>query len=225
MAFGPTITKQAQGEHTSTVIFLHGYGESGIKWSKLAAALNLPNVKFVFPTAPLRRVTALGSNTTAWFDFAGYDDVEQGRTDIDGIPNSLEFLEELVKAEIKSGTPAKAISIGGFSNGGHVALQYFLSRDVVPVGGIFCICSVISDILCTELTEAQKCTKVFWALGGEDPLVPKDLAYTAVRTLREEGISSLEFSEYEGAGHEPAQDMMEDLRDWLLTVPQRGDCM
>lgn len=45
MAFGPTITKQAQGDHTSTVIFLHGYGESGIKWSKIAAALNLPNVK------------------------------------------------------------------------------------------------------------------------------------------------------------------------------------
>lgn len=75
-------------------------------------------MQFVFPTAPLRRVTALGSNTTAWFDFTGYDDVEQGKTDLDGIPNSLELVEKLVMNEIKSGTPASAISIGGFSNGG-----------------------------------------------------------------------------------------------------------
>lgn len=75
-------------------------------------------MQFIFPTSPVRPVTALGNATTAWFDVVAYDDVKRGKTDIDGIPQSLEWLESLVKAELAAGVPSKAICVGGFSNGG-----------------------------------------------------------------------------------------------------------
>jgi predicted esterase len=41
-------------EHTSTIIFLHGLGDTGNGWSQLGLEFQeeLKSVKFVFPTAP-----------------------------------------------------------------------------------------------------------------------------------------------------------------------------
>ena len=45
----------ARGQHTATVIFAHGLGDSGEGWAPVGAewSPDLPHVKFVFPNAPM----------------------------------------------------------------------------------------------------------------------------------------------------------------------------
>jgi len=43
----------AEDEHTATVIFMHGLGDSGFGWAPVATQLAMPHVKFLFPTAPV----------------------------------------------------------------------------------------------------------------------------------------------------------------------------
>jgi predicted esterase len=49
-------------KHTATVIFCHGLGDTGNGWSDVGIQLSpaLPNVKFIFPHAPHKRVTLNG---------------------------------------------------------------------------------------------------------------------------------------------------------------------
>ncbi|MFQ3207271.1 MAG: phospholipase/carboxylesterase, partial [Glaciecola sp.] len=48
---------QPQGDHKSTIIWLHGLGDSGNGFAPIAPELKLPDelgVKFIFPHAPIR---------------------------------------------------------------------------------------------------------------------------------------------------------------------------
>ncbi len=56
--FGQTITQQGRGSHSATVIFLHGLGDTGNGWAPVGKQLDIPHVKFLFPTAPTRQAEA-----------------------------------------------------------------------------------------------------------------------------------------------------------------------
>jgi hypothetical protein len=47
-------------DHTATVIWLHGLGDSGFGWAPVSDSLAMPWVKFLFPTAPVEPVTLNG---------------------------------------------------------------------------------------------------------------------------------------------------------------------
>jgi lysophospholipase I len=55
----------ARGKHTATLIVAHGLGDTGHGWSFLANQWKLQNkfghVKFIFPTAPIRKITIVGA--------------------------------------------------------------------------------------------------------------------------------------------------------------------
>jgi lysophospholipase-1/lysophospholipase-2 len=56
----PGISIPARAQHTASVIFAHGLGDSGAGWSflpELMAAQNLlPGVKWILPNAPFQRI-------------------------------------------------------------------------------------------------------------------------------------------------------------------------
>lgn len=70
-------------KHSATVFFLHGYhiinkslGDSGHGWSPVGDMFSaqLPNVKWVFPNAPDRKVTLnYGARMPAWYDIFSLD--------------------------------------------------------------------------------------------------------------------------------------------------------
>eukprot|EP00960_Hanusia_phi_P032242 749767-Hanusia_phi.AAC.6 len=43
-------------QHSATVIFMHGLGDSGYGWAPVSEQLNMPWIKFLFPTAPAQPV-------------------------------------------------------------------------------------------------------------------------------------------------------------------------
>ncbi len=54
---GEVVTISASGKHTSTLIFLHGLGDTGHGWASTLAEIRPPNLKIVCPTAPTVPVT------------------------------------------------------------------------------------------------------------------------------------------------------------------------
>ena len=63
-------------KHTATVILLHGLGDTARGWADFAPMLQMqmPHVKFVFPTAPTRPITLNGGmRMTGWFDILSLD--------------------------------------------------------------------------------------------------------------------------------------------------------
>eukprot|EP00960_Hanusia_phi_P040613 754563-Hanusia_phi.AAC.6 len=58
--FGEVVTVEPSGDHTATVIWLHGLGDTGHTWSAVASWLQMPWCKFIFPTAPAQPVRASG---------------------------------------------------------------------------------------------------------------------------------------------------------------------
>ena len=116
-----------KGRHTATVIFLHGLGDTGHGWAGGFDEIKEDHIKYVFPTANTIPVTLNGGMPMpSWFDIFTLN--FGGQEDTDGIMKASRKLVSLVEKEEKNGIPSERIVIGGFSQGGAVALH----------AGIFC---------------------------------------------------------------------------------------
>ena len=86
---------------TASVIWLHGLGADGNDFVPIVPELKLPPalaVRFVFPHAPVRKVTINnGVAMRAWYDIAAAD--LNSRADIAGVRQSQGELEALIARE------------------------------------------------------------------------------------------------------------------------------
>ncbi|KAK6534111.1 hypothetical protein TWF281_005449 [Arthrobotrys megalospora] len=136
----PRIFEALTPPHESTIIFLHGRGDSGhnVAPSLLFRPVNsdhseasrsnssltfrhlLPRTKFVFPTAAKRRVQVYGDGTkiNQWFDMESLaiTDLEE-EIQIEGIKESTDYILQLIKEEVDAGIPPEKIVIMGISQG------------------------------------------------------------------------------------------------------------
>lgn len=46
-----TIELPARGEHTATVLFLHGLGDTGMGWAPVMQQISKKHIKYICPTA------------------------------------------------------------------------------------------------------------------------------------------------------------------------------
>ncbi|CAF1170853.1 unnamed protein product [Adineta steineri] len=80
-------------KHTASLIFLHGLGDVGSSWqdafNMYRIAKAAPHVKFIFPNAPVQRVTLnMGMPMPTWFDIHGLD--HNAKEDQEGIENPVQ---------------------------------------------------------------------------------------------------------------------------------------
>eukprot|EP01042_Synura_sphagnicola_P027880 gene27880-35986_t len=105
---GGLVLPAAFAKHSATVILMHGLGDSAEGLEDLAQAWRqqLPHVKFVLPTAPTRAITRfMGQSTTAWFNINSNSDRYQDPCE--GLEDSADFVQSLVRAEQALGLPRK----------------------------------------------------------------------------------------------------------------------
>lgn len=97
--------------------------------------MELSHIKWVFPTAPTRPITVnMGMSMPGWFDLdhldaTAFGSMMQGNGkgfDPPGVEESVEYIKTLVEKEVQAGIPVDRIVVGGFSQGGHVALKTVL---------------------------------------------------------------------------------------------------
>ncbi|AOV15677.1 hypothetical protein BJI67_00120 [Acidihalobacter aeolianus] len=192
-----------------TLVWLHGLGADGHDLSTFAGLL-LPEMsgvlRQVFPHAPYRHIALWGGETRAWY---GFDSLEFGTSEhAADIDESVALIREVLERERRMLPPDGRLILGGFSQGGVIALAAGLAGDI-RIDGIV----ALSTYLWGEVPDKHHALPVFMAHGTDDPVIPLALARSSVGRLRQAGID-VDWSEYP-MQHQICDTEMVDLARWL----------
>lgn len=205
---------------TVSVIWMHGIGDHGSSFVPLVKEFDLskcPPIRFLFPHAPERPVTAnQGYEMRAWFDIvAGFEagDFE----DAGGITQSQGYIEQLIAHEMASGIKSDKIILAGFSQGCAMALHTAL-RYPEKLGGIIGLSGYIPllNTVDAEKNAANQDTPIFLAHGKIDQVVPFERAQGALKKLQALGYN-VEWHEYQMM-HTMTMPEINDISAWLTKV-------
>lgn len=171
---------------TASVVWLHGLGADGHDFEPIVPQISwqgAPDIRFVFPHAPVRPVTINGGiPMRAWYDILSLTSA-RGH-DREGIADSVNRVAALLRREIDRGISSRRILLAGFSQGGAIALQLAL-RFPEPLAGVVALSSYLlfGDRLESQQHESNSALPAFVAHGSSDPVVPISLGEEAARKL------------------------------------------
>jgi len=202
---------------TAAVVWLHGLGADGHDFEPIVPELawpGAPDIRYVFPHAPVRPVTLNGGMAMrAWYDIV---DLAPGSRDHDqkGIAQSVNQAAALVRRERERGIAANRIVIAGFSQGGAIALQLAL-RFPETLAGLIALSTylLLDHRLEKDRLEANEGIPVFVGHGTVDPMVPYMLGERVASRLRTLG-HPVEFHGYP-MPHSVCPEEISDLKTWL----------
>jgi phospholipase/carboxylesterase len=200
----------------ASVIWLHGLGADGHDFEPVVPDLRLPNgpdLRFIFPHAPVRPVTINGGYPMrAWYDIRSID--KSAPQDAEGILESQTAVTRLIENEESRGVATANIIVAGFSQGGGIALNAAL-RYPRPLGGVIGLSTWLPriDSLEDERDPANNSTPLFLAHGSMDPMVPE--------AHGRDSADKLEALDYPVSWHSypmlhgVCPEEISDIRDWL----------
>lgn len=174
----PFVVAPPNGAPTKAVIiFLHGLGGSSDGVGVAANLIPLKGVRWIFPNAPSIPVGVNRKQPEpAWYDIEHFaETLDDLWDDSEGIMRSTSYIVSMVKDLLAEGIPSKKIIVGGFSQGGAVALTTALHGVGVRLGGCFALSSYLpmhNQYPSPMLAAVAKDTPVFMAHGTVDPVLP-----------------------------------------------------
>jgi phospholipase/carboxylesterase len=203
------------------IIWLHGLGADGHDFIPMAHALNIPGLKWVFPHAPERSITInQGMLMRGWYDIESLDRLEP--EDIRGLQTSRWQIRDLIEAERLQGFSLDNIMIGGFSQGGVMALYTGLSYEK-PLKGIVALsCYLPMQKNFDEWrTPENQNTSIFMAHGHYDPILPHWLAQASVDHLKSCGYT-VNWHDYP-MGHQVCDEEIGEIRGFMQGPSSRAE--
>ena len=207
---------------TFSLILLHGLGADGNDMQPIAQALAArlhtthPQLKMRIhcPDAPARPVTVNGGYIMpAWFDLYGLD--SHARMDTQGIEQSRQRISQLIDDELAAGIVPEHIILGGFSQGGVIAMHCALHQPQ-RLGGLLALSTWLPRTPLPPPSPTACQTPVFIAHGIDDDLIPIQAANHTRDTLAELGYCDIQQHSYPMA-HSISMDEIEDMQIWLTT--------
>lgn len=207
-------------EHTATFIGpIHGLGDTNMGWADAAHHLHtssLGHVKFILPNAPIQPVTLnMGMSMPSWYDITSLDD--RSNQECEGIEDARKMVNDLIQEELDAGIPLSRIVVGGFSQGGALALYAGLQYDG-QLAGVCCMSGYLPKDHAFELSEAAKKTPVAHFHGTDDPTVKIEWARQSQEKLTAMGLETYGLFEYKGMGHSACPEEFADVEKWLQEV-------
>ena len=182
----PCVEQETGPNPGAAVIWMHGLGADGNDFVPIINEMRLPpmlSIRFVFPHAPVRPVTLNnGFRMRAWYDIVPGDLAH--RPDITGVRTSQGQIEALIAREGVRGIPASRIVLGGFSQGGVIALHTGI-RHAERLAGIVALSTyvMLPDALTTEASPANRDVPIFMAHGTGDPMIALERGEAGRRAL------------------------------------------
>lgn len=201
----------------ATIIVLHGLGDSGRSFVPIAEELELSSVgtvRFIFPDAPERPVTANGGYVMpAWYDILEFGG--EAAEDEAGLRGSQAVIEALLERERERGIPAYRIVLAGFSQGCAMTLMAGL-RHGHRLGGLVGLSGYLPLAAATaaERNPANAGVPVFMGHGTQDDIVGIEQGRKARDALQALG-HQVEWHDYP-MPHSICQEEIADLNAWLL---------
>jgi phospholipase/carboxylesterase len=209
----PCVEVGPRGQADGAVVWLHGLGANGHDFEPLVPMLELPRVRFVFPHAPLRRVTINGGmEMPAWYDIVSLG--RQGGGNAAHVREARAQVDALLRREKERGIPPGRTVLAGFSQGAALALHTG-ARYPETLGGILVLSGyeVMPGTREAEAAPANRNTPMLFCHGAHDPLVPVAGGRAAFDAHAAPGRDA-QWREFPIA-HEVSDEEISAVRDWL----------
>lgn len=218
------IVLDARTTHTGTVIFIHGLGDTGAGWESEMMRFNRanPHLKFILPTAPKRPVTiSYGQRMPAWYDIKTLS--SRDHEDFDGLPESSQRIEKLIKTEIENGIPASRIVVGGFSQGAALSLYtgFRLSErlgGIIAMSGYLPIREQKSQDYINTITDLSKETPLLMCHGTADNVVRYEWGQKSFALLKSGGVQKATLRSYPNMQHSACVEELAHIQEFLAEV-------
>ncbi|KAG8197323.1 hypothetical protein JTE90_013450 [Oedothorax gibbosus] len=215
MSSSPVVISAAS-KHTASVIFLHGLGDTGHGWAAGFQTNKLPHVKYICPTAPTQAVTLNGGyKMPSWFDLKSLN--ADGPEDEEGIKKASESVFRMIEEEEQKGIPSNRIVLGGFSQGGALAI-YSALRCAKPLAGVVAIsCWLPLYKQFPYAAEGNQEVPMLQCHGELDTVVPFKwgrMTHDLLKTF----MSNTELKTYKGLCHSSCDEEMKDVADFIQKV-------
>ena len=155
----------------AALIFMHGLGDTPAGWSSLSSVLpsinpQLSNIEYVFPASPTIPISINGGmKMPGWFDIYDWPIGPGIKDDVDGLNSSVSKIEEEVQKLEESGISRDRIVVGGFSQGGAIALLTAYQSSAISNSKPFAGCVSLSGWLTkseNSVVDASKATPLLW---------------------------------------------------------------
>ncbi|KAI9581246.1 hypothetical protein GQX74_013833 [Glossina fuscipes] len=207
------ITTGTTVNNTSSLIFMHGLGDSGHGWCEMLGRVKLPDMKIICPNAPIQPVTLNnGFRMPSWFDIKQLD--MSGTENEESLLAATSTIHELVDNEIGKGVPSTRIVLGGFSQGGALALYAALTYTK-PLAGIIGLSTWLP--VHQKFPNAKRNSNtipIFQAHGDIDPVVRYNYGQLTAKIL-ESFMENVTFHTYHGLMHSGSDQEMNDVKAFL----------
>ncbi|VVC86717.1 acyl-protein thioesterase 1 [Leptidea sinapis] len=200
-------------KQTATLIFFHGLGDTGHGWASTIAALRGPHIKVLCPTAsPIPVTLNAGFRMPSWFDLRTLD--ATAPEDEEGILRATSLVHGLISDEVKAGIPANRIVLGGFSQGGALALHSALTYPESVAGVMALSCWLPRHAHFPNAVKAPKDLPIFQAHGDCDPVVPYKWGQMTASFLKT-FMTNMEFNTYQGLSHSSSEAELKDMKAFI----------
>jgi len=199
---------------------LVGLGDTGAGWEHLKSELGISGVNYLHPDAPTNPVSCNGGfKMTSWMDLDDIPVTLQLRDDEAGLKASSKIIHDLIDKAVAQGTPSTSIIVGGFSQGGAMALLAGYSYHQ-PLAGVVCFSGwpALKESLVERVKgSANAATPAFIGHGTADGVVLPECGARASELLKEVGVP-VTFNTYERMAHSSCGPQMAELKDWVQGV-------
>jgi len=214
----PPVILNAGKKHTATLVFLHGLGDTGMGWAGALNTIKPDYLKIICPTASMLPVTINGGALMpAWYDITSLDENSKQRGEEAGVLESVKYLVNVVNGEMRYNIPPEKVIIGGFSQGGAVALRTALTSGLQFGGCIGLSCYLPGDIDNIDVPDTPNInTPIFQAHGDSDEVVTYSRGVKTSKIL-EKHFSNHKLITYKGMGHEGTLEELDAVRKFIET--------
>ncbi|ESO11676.1 hypothetical protein HELRODRAFT_154397 [Helobdella robusta] len=207
----PSCVHNATSKHTASVIFLHGLGDTGHGWLQAFKLIAQPHIKYICPTAHSIPVTLnCGMSMPSWFDIKSLS--ADAAEDEAGINSAADLVQSHIAAEEALGIPRSRIIIGGFSQGGAVALYSAFARAQQNLGGVLALSTWLPmHRSFPAVLKANQSVPILQCHGTDDTLIPFVMGKMTSEIVKQFD-GNVQFKMYNGLGHSSCDEEMKDVK-------------
>ncbi|KAL7487833.1 hypothetical protein ACHAW6_013394 [Cyclotella cf. meneghiniana] len=222
------VTPRNEADQSATIVLCHGLGDTAQGWEDVAENLasKLPYVKFILPTAKMRKVTMnMGMAMPAWYDIVGLD--KRSNEICPGIDESQTRILDILKSEHELGIPYNRMVLAGFSQGAALSLYtgMQLPPEAGPLAGIVMMSGYLPHASGFRITPGSEDTPIFHAHGAVDPLVQITAAKESQSLVNEKGAKNYKLKIYDGLAHSANPQEVADVLAFLQKcLPPNDEC-